>query len=63
MESSKQTHWIPLADLMTGLMMIFMLITAIYISKWYNTLSSGGEIDYFMWACDDDLKIMEKLLS
>jgi outer membrane protein OmpA-like peptidoglycan-associated protein len=33
MESSKQTHWIPLADLMTGLMMIFMLITAIYISK------------------------------
>jgi len=33
MDSSKQTHWIPLADLMTGLMMIFMLITAIYISK------------------------------
>ena len=33
MEASKQTHWIPLADLMTGLMMIFMLITAIYISK------------------------------
>lgn len=33
MEGSKQTHWIPLADLMTGLMMIFMLITAIYISK------------------------------
>ncbi len=33
MESSKQTHWIPLADLMTGLMMIFMLITAVYISK------------------------------
>ena len=33
MESSKQTNWIPLADLMTGLMMIFMLITAIYISK------------------------------
>ena len=33
MEASKQTHWIPLADLMTGLMMIFMLITATYISK------------------------------
>jgi outer membrane protein OmpA-like peptidoglycan-associated protein len=33
MEGSKQTHWIPLADLMTGLMMIFMLITAIYILK------------------------------
>jgi len=33
MEGTKQTHWIPLADLMTGLMMIFMLITAVYISK------------------------------
>ncbi len=33
MEGSKQTHWIPLADLMTGLMMIFMLISAVYISK------------------------------
>ena len=32
MEGSKQTHWIPLADLMTGLMMIFMLITAVYIT-------------------------------
>jgi outer membrane protein OmpA-like peptidoglycan-associated protein len=32
MEVSKQTHWIPLADLMTGLMMIFMLITAVYIT-------------------------------
>jgi len=31
-EVSKQTHWIPLADLMTGLMMIFMLITAVYIT-------------------------------
>lgn len=33
MEEAKQTHWIPLADLMTGLMMVFMLITAIYIAK------------------------------
>ena len=32
MEGSKQTHWIPLADLMTGMMMIFMLITAVYIT-------------------------------
>ena len=30
---SKQTHWIPLADLMTGLMMVFMLITAAYILR------------------------------
>lgn len=40
MEGSKQTHWIPLADLMTGLMMIFMLITAIYISKVDPTTTS-----------------------
>ncbi len=33
MDSNKQTHWIPIADLMTGLMMVFMLITVIYISK------------------------------
>jgi outer membrane protein OmpA-like peptidoglycan-associated protein len=33
MEGTKQTHWIPLADLMTGLMMIFMLITAIFMSR------------------------------
>lgn len=28
-----ESHWIPLADLMTGLMMIFMLIAILYISK------------------------------
>jgi outer membrane protein OmpA-like peptidoglycan-associated protein len=33
LEGGKQTHWIPLADLMTGLMMIFMLITAVYIMR------------------------------
>lgn len=33
LEGGKQTHWIPLADLMTGLMIIFMLITAVYILK------------------------------
>lgn len=32
MEESRQAHWIPLADLMTGLMMIFMLITSVYIT-------------------------------
>jgi len=33
MEGTKQTYWIPLADLMTGLMLIFMLVTAIFISR------------------------------
>jgi len=33
LDGGKQTHWIPLADLMTGLMMIFMLITAVYIMR------------------------------
>lgn len=28
-----QSHWIPLADLMTGLMMVFMLLTAAFMLK------------------------------
>jgi len=28
-----ESHWIPLADLMTGLMMIFMLIAVLYMSR------------------------------
>lgn len=28
-----QTHWIPLADLMTGLMMVFMLLTAAFMLR------------------------------
>jgi len=33
MDQSNQTHWIPLADLMTGLMMVFMLIAVSYMLK------------------------------
>lgn len=33
LESSGQSHWIPLSDLMTGLMMIFMLLTAMYMLR------------------------------
>lgn len=33
MEEGRQTHWIPLADLMTGLMMVFLLITVVSLSK------------------------------
>lgn len=32
-ESSGQSHWIPLSDLMTGLMMIFMLLTAMFMLR------------------------------
>ncbi|SHN44825.1 OmpA family protein [Duganella sacchari] len=32
-EQSNQSHWIPLADLMTGLMMIFMLLTAAFMLR------------------------------
>jgi len=33
MERSSQAHWIPLADLMTGLMLIFLLITAAFMLR------------------------------
>ena len=33
MEQNNQTHWIPLSDLMTGLMMIFMLIAASFMLR------------------------------
>ncbi len=32
-EHSHQSHWIPLADLMTGLMMVFMLLTAAFMLR------------------------------
>lgn len=31
--NSQETHWIPLADLMTGLMVIFLLIAVMYMMK------------------------------
>jgi outer membrane protein OmpA-like peptidoglycan-associated protein len=33
MEQNNQAHWIPLADLMTGLMMVFMLIAAAFMLR------------------------------
>lgn len=30
-EASKEDHWVPLADLMTGMMMIFMLISIVFM--------------------------------
>jgi outer membrane protein OmpA-like peptidoglycan-associated protein len=32
-ENSNQSHWIPMADLMTGLMMVFMLLTAAFMLR------------------------------
>lgn len=32
-EQSSSSHWIPLADLMTGLMMVFMLLTAAFMLR------------------------------
>lgn len=32
-EHSSSSHWIPLADLMTGLMMVFMLLTAAFMLR------------------------------
>ncbi len=33
MEQNNQTHWIPLSDLMTGLMMMFLLISASFMLR------------------------------
>jgi outer membrane protein OmpA-like peptidoglycan-associated protein len=32
-ESSKEEHWIPLSDLMTGLMMMFLLVAIVFMLK------------------------------
>jgi outer membrane protein OmpA-like peptidoglycan-associated protein len=37
MDHNNQTHWIPLADLMTGLMMVFMLIAASFMLRQEQT--------------------------
>jgi len=33
MEESNQSHWIPLSDLMTGMMLVFMLIAIVYMVR------------------------------
>jgi outer membrane protein OmpA-like peptidoglycan-associated protein len=46
MESEgNQSHWIPLADLMTGLMMIFMLLTAAFMLKVEQSTMSKIKIE------------------
>ncbi len=31
--AAKEEHWIPLSDLMTGLMMMFMLVAIVFMLK------------------------------
>lgn len=38
-KKNSEQHWIPLADLMTGLMMMFMLIAVLYMLKVNNAVS------------------------
>ncbi|OOR85362.1 hypothetical protein B0180_00765 [Moraxella canis] len=40
MAKNSEQHWIPLADLMTGLMMMFMLIAVLYMLRVSNAVSS-----------------------
>lgn len=42
--SAKEDHWIPLADLMTGLMMMFMLIAIIFMVKVENDAKKVKDI-------------------
>lgn len=36
-ENNSQSHWIPLSDLMTGLMMVFLLISVLFINRVQKT--------------------------
>lgn len=40
MAKNSEQHWIPLADLMTGLMMVFLLIAVLYMLKVNNAAQS-----------------------
>lgn len=42
--TSTEAHWIPLSDLMTGLMMVFMLIAVIFMGKIENDSKSIKQI-------------------
>ena len=33
MSENNQSHWIPLSDLMTGMMLVFMLIAIVYMVR------------------------------
>jgi outer membrane protein OmpA-like peptidoglycan-associated protein len=51
--SAKEDHWIPLSDLMTGLMMMFMLVAIIFMVKVESEASKVKDIALIY----DDIKI------
>lgn len=63
MAKNSEQHWIPLADLMTGLMMVFMLITVLYITGYTTSKDElGGDLcaefskDLAKWDAECDSK-------
>jgi outer membrane protein OmpA-like peptidoglycan-associated protein len=57
-QRSNQTHWIPLADLMTGLMMIFMLLTAAFMLRVEQTTTLV--VKEYEETKDDMLRALQK---
>jgi outer membrane protein OmpA-like peptidoglycan-associated protein len=53
MKHSKQTYWIPLSDMMTGLMMIFLLIALCYMAQ---TTSLITEFEGTKKEIEEDLR-------
>jgi outer membrane protein OmpA-like peptidoglycan-associated protein len=57
-EHGNQSHWIPLADLMTGLMMIFMLMTAAFMLRVEQTTTLV--VNEFEQTKDDMMQALQK---
>ncbi len=62
MARHSEDHWIPLADLMTGLMMMFMLIAVLYMLKVNNAVSdyTVSKKDLGDGLCQEFAKDLEK---
>lgn len=62
MARGSNEHWIPLADLMTGLMMMFMLIAVLYMLKVNSAVSnySMSKNDLGKNLCDEFANDLEK---
>lgn len=60
-EQSNQSYWIPLADLMTGLMMVFMLLTAAFMLRVEQTTTLV--VNEFEETKSDMLQALQKEFS
>ena len=62
MENTGQTHWIPLSDLMTGLMMVFLLISVALIWRASEVLKVSTQIvtDYEQTKSDLEQALQEE---